>query len=55
MIELEGTREKLDKEKIAFKMVSFHKKLKYQFFISFKTVFGIFNIWLKNFCGLADG
>ncbi len=26
MIELEGTREKLDKEKIAFKMVSFYKQ-----------------------------
>ncbi len=36
MIELEGTREKLDKEKIAFKMVSFRNKVKITFFISYK-------------------
>ncbi len=30
MIELEGTREKLDKEKIAFKMVSFINKHLYR-------------------------
>jgi hypothetical protein len=38
LIELEGTREKLDKEKIAFKMVSFINKpnISIAFFIPFK-------------------
>ncbi len=38
MIELEGTREKLDKEKIAFKMVSFLKQNKSQFLFLSKSV-----------------
>jgi hypothetical protein len=51
LIELEGTREKLDKEKIAFKMVSFINKpnISIAFFYSFQTVFGRFSTLINIF------